>query len=80
MRSMRIVAELVPRREDRSVELRPGSTGLDLLNSLGLAPDAHLLVRGDTPIPLDAPLQEGARIRVIDVVSGGGTEWLPASR
>lgn len=69
---MQIVAELVPRRVERTVELRTGATGLDLLRSLGLPPDAHLLIRDDTPVPLDAPLQEGERIRVVGVVSGGG--------
>ncbi|HEY5605206.1 MAG TPA: MoaD/ThiS family protein [Thermoplasmata archaeon] len=68
---MRIVAELVPRRAEQAVELRSGATGLDLLRSLGLAPDAHLLVRNDTPIPLDEVLEDGQRVRVIGVVSGG---------
>ncbi|MGQ0796662.1 MAG: hypothetical protein ACT4OI_02175 [Methanobacteriota archaeon] len=69
---MRIVAELVPRREARSLEIREAGTGLDLLTVLDLAPDAHLLVRDDVPIPLDEPLEDGETIRVIAVVSGGG--------
>ena len=39
--------------------------------ALDLAPDAHLLVRGDVPIPIDEPLEDGETIRVIAVVSGG---------
>jgi sulfur carrier protein ThiS len=44
---------------------------MDLLRSLGLAPDAHLVVRGDTPIPLDEPLADGERLRILTAVSGG---------
>ncbi len=51
--------------------LEPGATGGDLLSALRLPPDAHLLVRGDVPIPIDEPLRDGERIRVIGVVSGG---------
>lgn len=53
------------------MELPSPARGLDLLIALELAPDAHILVRGDTPIPEDAELLEGERIRVIAVVSGG---------
>lgn len=69
---MRIIAELYPARRETPMDLARKATGLDLLNALGLAPDAHLLVRGDVPIPLDEPLSDGERIRVIAVVSGGG--------
>jgi len=68
---MRVVAELIPRRVEQTLDLHPGATGIDLLQSLGLAPDAHLLVRDDTPVPLDAMLEDGQRLRVIAVVSGG---------
>jgi len=68
---MRIDIELLPARSGSSVDLPPGATGLDLVRALGLAPDQHVIVRGETPIPEDAPLQDGERIRVIAVVSGG---------
>lgn len=68
---MRVTAELYPARETRPVDIPEGASGVDLLKSLGLAPDAHILVRGDVPIPLDEPLREGERVRVISVVSGG---------
>jgi len=68
---MRITAELFPAKKELTAELGPGATGMDLLRTLKLAPDAHLLVRGDTPIPLDDRLTDGERLRVIAVVSGG---------
>lgn len=47
------------------------ATGLALVRALGLAPDGHVLVRGDAPIPEDETLRDGDRIRVLAVVSGG---------
>ena len=68
---MRITAELFPARETKSVALPEGSSGYELMKSLGLAVDVHILVRGDAPIPIDEKLHEGEQLRVIAVVSGG---------
>jgi len=68
---MRIHAELHPGGAERVADLAEGACGLDLVRTLGLAPDVHVLARGDAPIPEDEPLRDGERIRVIAVVSGG---------
>lgn len=68
---MRVVAEFMALRQEETVELPAAATGMDLLRSLNLAPDAHLLARGDISIPLDEPLRDGERLLVISVVSGG---------
>ena len=68
---MRVIAELFPARETRAVELPEDASGYDLMRQLGLAPDVHLLVRADVPIPIDEKLRDGERVRVISVVSGG---------
>ncbi len=53
------------------MELAAPASGLDLLTALDLAPDAHILLRAETPLPEDEALLEGDRIRVVAVVSGG---------
>ena len=68
---MRVDVELHPGTVRRAVDLPAEATGLDLVRALGLAPDAHLLVREGTPIPEDEALRDGERIRVVAVVSGG---------
>lgn len=68
---MRVEVELHPGGSRQDVELPPTGTGFDLVKALGLAPDAHVLVRGETPIPEDEVLRDGERIRVLAVVSGG---------
>jgi sulfur carrier protein ThiS len=66
-----VEALLHPNGVRRSLELPPNAKGLDLLSALKLAPDGHILVRGDVPLPEDELLLAGERIRVIAVVSGG---------
>ena len=68
---MRVTAELFPARETKSLELPEGANGYDLMRTLNLAPDVHILVRGEAPIPIDEGLRDGERVRVIAVVSGG---------
>jgi len=68
---MRITAEMIPGRVTKDVELPEGASGYDLIKSLNLAPDVHILARDDVPIPIDETLRDGERLRVIAVVSGG---------
>lgn len=68
---MHVEVHLHPIGGHRDLDLPSQAQGLDLLTTLKLAPDAHILVRGETPIPEDEVLQDGDRIRVIAVVSGG---------
>jgi len=68
---MKVTAELVQTRKADVVDLPAHATGFDLLRTLRLAPDAHLVVRGETPIPLDEPLVDQERLRILSVVSGG---------
>ncbi len=68
---MDVAVELWPRREQRTLALPEGSTGFDLMSALGLHPDAHILARGDEPIPIDERLRAGESLRIIQVVSGG---------
>jgi len=68
---MRIEVEFFPQKREVSIELGDRSTGLDLVKALNLAPDVHILVKDGAPIPIDETLQDGNRIRVIAVVSGG---------
>ncbi len=68
---MRVVVDIYPAGEEKSIDLSEGATGIDLMKSLGLAPDSHLLVRGEIPIPLDEPLLDRERLLIISVVSGG---------
>ena len=71
---MQVAVEILPGHREQNLEMHERATGIDLLRTLGLAPDAHILVRGDVPIAGDDVLVNGDRVRVIAVVSGGLVE------
>jgi sulfur carrier protein ThiS len=59
---------ILPDREVREVKAR--SVG-ELLKTLGLHRDAHLVVRGQDILTSDVALSEGDQIEVWPVISGG---------
>lgn len=59
------------RGELRKVTLKRGSTVDTVLSAMDLVPDAHIALRGKTPIPITEILNPGDIIRLIRVASGG---------
>jgi sulfur carrier protein ThiS len=68
---MKIEVRFLPRGNNEDIELEEGALGLDLLVKLELAPDAHIITRDKSPIPMDDELSDGEVIEIIQVVSGG---------
>lgn len=58
-------------RRAKEIRLPQGSTVETMLDSLGLYPDAHIVVRGKVPVPVDSPLVNGDQLRIVKVASGG---------
>ncbi len=52
-------------RKAKELRLPEGSTVGTMLDSLGLYPDAHIVVRGKTPVPVDSPLVDGDQLRIV---------------
>ncbi len=69
---MKVKVKLIPSgKELDDTEVEDDANGQALLEKLGLAPDAHIITRAGSPIPLDEELKEGDEIHIIKVVSGG---------
>lgn len=58
-------------KNEEVVDLSDNSTPQDVLDKLRLLPDAHIVIRGRTPIPIDEQLIDGETINIIKVASGG---------
>ncbi|MBI0583179.1 MAG: MoaD/ThiS family protein [Methanomassiliicoccus sp.] len=58
-------------KKEEEVDMNDGATAMDVLAALDLLPDAHIVLRGSVPIPIDGVLEVGDRIRIIRVASGG---------
>lgn len=53
------------------LDLEPGTTLEAAFRTLGGLPDTHLFLRGKTPVPMTAPMQEGDEIVALRIASGG---------
>jgi len=58
-------------RKESALQLPEECTVEAMLDSLGLYPDAHIVIRGKTPVPLDSLVRPGDRLRIVKVASGG---------
>lgn len=56
---------------ERELDLPSGALADDAPRAIGIKPELVLVFRDDRPLPGDAPLAEGDRIRILRVVSGG---------
>jgi len=69
---MKVKVKLMPKgKKFDDVNIKSGANGLELLRKLNLAPDAHIITRKGSPIPLDEKLSQGDKIDIIQVISGG---------
>jgi len=53
------------------VSIRENATVEETIRSLGLLPDAHIILRNGIPIPITECLKDEETIRVVKVASGG---------
>lgn len=64
--------ERVPRPNvAQPVSVKEGSSVLEVLRALAIPPDAVVVLREESPVPVDASVREGDRLRVVNVFSGG---------
>lgn len=69
---MHVHVEFRPRRqEDRAVEVPSGATVADLIEAVGESVDIIVAVRGETPVPEDAVLEDGEALLLLSAASGG---------
>lgn len=57
--------------KERDVELADGALADDAPRAIGIRPEMVLVFRDNEPLPGDAPLRDGDRLRIVRVVSGG---------
>jgi sulfur carrier protein ThiS len=62
---------VVLNKRSEVLDLDDDGTIEDLLGKLQLYPDAHIVLRGKTPVPLSDHPHDGDELRIIKVASGG---------
>ena len=68
---MKIKVQFIPRNTWQDVEIRQGSTVSEILRSIQLRPDAFIVLRKNTPIPIDEALNHDEELCLLQVASGG---------
>lgn len=69
---MRITVARVPRPNvAQDFDVPETATVEAVLRLVGAKPDAVIVLREETPIPLDARLESGDALRIVSVFSGG---------
>ena len=54
-----------------TISLPEGAKVLDVLEQLKLFADAHIVLRGKSPVPITETVRDGETLKVIKVASGG---------
>jgi sulfur carrier protein ThiS len=67
----RIRVKAIFKGEERALELDEGSSVEDMLRSLHLYIDAHIVTIHNHPVPSTYVLREGEELKIIQVASGG---------
>jgi sulfur carrier protein ThiS len=69
---MQVTVHRVPRPNVAApIEVPVGACVLDVLRRVGAPPDAVIVLRDGTPLPLDATVEANDQLRVVNVFSGG---------
>ncbi|WP_457554462.1 MoaD/ThiS family protein [Candidatus Pyrohabitans sp.] len=58
-------------REEREVEVKEGASVAEVLEALGINREEVIVKLGDAIVTEEEPLEEGSRIELIRVISGG---------
>ncbi len=56
--------------KEKVVEVEEERTYSEVLESLGINPETVVIVKGDSPLPVDSRVEEG-EVKVLRVISGG---------
>jgi sulfur carrier protein ThiS len=69
---VQVTVARVPRPNvSQRLEIRSDAKVADVVRQVGAHPDQVIVLRDEQPIPLDAGLNEGDVLRVVNVFSGG---------
>lgn len=68
---MKIKIKLLPRNVLQEVDVASGSTVSDLLQKLNLKPGAFVVLKNNSPLPVNYVLIDDQELCILQVISGG---------
>ena len=68
---LKINIKILPKNITDEIEIKSGVKIFELLKKLDLKPDNIIILRNNTPVPVDDILTEEQELTIIQVASGG---------
>jgi sulfur carrier protein ThiS len=68
---MKIRVKLIPQNISQEIEIRKGSTIIDLLRIIHRRPDSVIVLKNKIPLPVDDVIPDDQELSIIQVASGG---------
>ena len=68
---MKIKITMQPSNIKKDVEINKDLTVFDLLKKIQVKPDTVIVLKNNTPVPVDDILSDAKELRIIQVASGG---------
>jgi sulfur carrier protein ThiS len=68
---MKIRVKLIPQNTYQEIDIKKGSTIIDLLRIIHRRPDSVIVLKNKTPLPVDDIIPENQELLIIQVASGG---------
>jgi len=69
---MRIEIKLYPENKTTALDFKVESaTVMDVLSRLNIKPDTVVVIKDNDPIPIDEDVNDGDKLKIIKVASGG---------
>jgi sulfur carrier protein ThiS len=68
---MKIKIKILPRNVLQEVDVANGSTVSDLLQKINLKPGSFVVLKNNSPIPVDYVLIDDQELVILQVISGG---------
>jgi len=66
-----IYVKILPQNISKEIDIASGLKMYDLLKKINLKPDNIIILRGNTPVPIDDILTDEQELTIIKVASGG---------
>ena len=68
---MKIRVKLIPQNTIQEIDIKKGSTVIDLLRMIHRRPDSVIVLKNKTPLPVDDIIPDDQELSIIQVASGG---------
>ena len=68
---MKIRVNLIPQNTFQEIDIKKGSTIIDLLRTIHRKPDSVIVLKNKTPLPIDDVILDDQELSIIQVASGG---------